>query len=240
MSEHFNFDDNNSYSWEDVNKTWDYTKVTDTSSVTASGHGSVAAGAGITGTVTTGTGDAVGNGAAAGEYNVTGSGNALGDGSAAGDGNAVANGDGSTIGSGNTVANGDHAVQGDGNVTGDVSGHAQVATTDGTAYSASSDNSVHDSGNTDLHSFGAGDTNTIGDGNTSSAVTDSGNTSNSGNTWDSGNTSEHYSWTSTDTTSDSYDDNGPHISDSALGNSWTSTHENVHVHVSDPFDGHVI
>ena len=34
-----NNDSHNSFTWEDVNKTWDYTQVAETSSVTAAGHG---------------------------------------------------------------------------------------------------------------------------------------------------------------------------------------------------------
>ena len=210
----------------DVNQTFD------DSNVVAAGQGSVAAGGSIDGTVTTGNGDAVGSGAAAGTGNVTGSGNALGAGSVAGTGNAVANGDGSTIGNGNTVANGDHAVQGDGNVTGTVSGNAQVGTTGGTAASDSSNHAVTDSGNTDLHSYGAGATSTIGDSNTSGATSNSGNTIDSHNAADTGNTMDTSTATSTSTTAGSGDDNGAHVSDSSLGNSYS--HESVH----DTYDSH--
>jgi hypothetical protein len=199
----------------------DVTQTFDNNNVVSSGQGSVAAGGDISGsTVTTGQGDAVGSGAAAGTGNVTGSGNALGDGSAAGTGNAVANGDGSTIGNGNSVANGDHAVQGDGNVQGTVSGNSQVGTTGGEAGSDSSDHSVSDSGNTDLHSYGAGATNTLGNSNTSGTATNSGNSSDSHTVSDSGNTTASGNTTSTSTTSGSDDGNGSHDS-SSVGNTYT-------------------
>jgi hypothetical protein len=210
----------------------DVTQTFDNSNVVSAGQGSVAAGGSIAGTVTTGPGDAVGSGAAAGTGNVTGSGNAVGDGNAAGTGNAVANGDGSTIGNGNTVANGDHAVQGDGNVQGTVSGNSQVGTTGGTAGSDSSDHSVHDSGNTDLHSFGAGATNTLGNGNTSAAATNSGNTSDSHAVSDSGNTTDSGNATSTSTTTGSDDSNGTHVDNSSVGNTYghDTTHETYDSH----------
>ncbi len=209
----------------------DVTQTFDNSNVVASGHGAVAAGGSIAGTVTTGNGDAVGTGAAAGYGNVTGSGNALGTGSVAGNGNAVANGTGSTIGNGNTVANGTHNVQGDGNVVGHVSG-SQVATTGGSVSSDSSNHSVNNSGNTDLHSYGAGATNTIGNGNTSSTATNSGNTSDSHNVTDSGNTSDSGNATTSSTTTGSYDENGTHIGHSAVGDSYTqdSVHDTYNTH----------
>jgi hypothetical protein len=210
----------------------DVTQTFDNSNVVSAGQGSVAAGGSIAGTVTTGNGDAVGSGAAAGTGNVTGSGNALGDGSAAGTGNAVANGDGSTIGNGNEVANGDHAVQGDGNVQGTVSGNSQVGTTGGAAGSDSSDHSVHDSGNSDLQSYGSGATNTLGNDNTSAAATNSGNSSDSHTVSDSGNTTDSGNATSTSTTTGSDDSNGTHIDNSGLGNSYG--HDSVH----DAYDSH--
>jgi hypothetical protein len=197
----------------------DVTQTFDDSNVVAAGQGSVAAGGAISGsTVTTGAGDAVGTGAAAGTGNVTGNENALGTGSAAGEGNAVANGAGSTIGDGNDVANGSHATSGEGNVTGSVSG-SQVGTTGGTSSNDASNHSVNDSGNTDLHSYGSGATNTLGDGNSSSAATNSGNSSDthsvsdSGNTTDSGNTADTSSSTTTD-------DNSLHVSGTELGNTY--------------------
>jgi hypothetical protein len=206
----------------------DVTQTFDNNNVVSSGHGSVAAGGDISGsTVTTGQGDAVGSGAAAGTGNVTGSGNALGDGSAAGTGNAVANGDGSTIGNGNTVANGDHSVQGDGNVQGTVSGNSQVGTTGGEAGSDSSDHSVTDSDNTDLHSYGSGATNTLGNSNTSGTATGSGNSSDSHDTTASGNTADSGNAASSSTTTGSGDDNGStHVDSSSVGNTYhDSTHD---------------
>ena len=211
----------------------DVTQTFDNNNVVSSGDGSVAAGGDISGsTVTTGNGDAVGSGAAAGTGNVTGSGNALGDGSAAGTGNAVANGDGSTIGNGNAVANGDHSVQGDGNVQGSVSGNSQVGTTGGEAGSDSSDHSVNDSDNSDLHSYGSGATNTLGDSNTSGTATNSGNSSDSHSVSDSGNTTDSGNATSTSTTSGSDDNNGTHVDSSSVGNSYThdSSHETYDSH----------
>jgi hypothetical protein len=210
----------------------DVTQTFDNNNVVSSGDGSVAAGGDISGsTVTTGNGDAVGSGAAAGTGNVTGSGNALGDGSAAGTGNAVANGDGSTIGNGNAVANGDHSVQGDGNVQGSVSGNSQVGTTGGEAGSDSSDHSVNDSDNSDLHSYGSGATNTLGNSNTSGTATNSGNSSDSHSVSDSGNTTDSGNATSTSTTSGSDDNNGTHVDDSSVGNTYhDSTHETYDSH----------
>jgi hypothetical protein len=223
----------------------DVTQTFGDSNVVASGHGAVAAGGSIDGTVTTGNGDAVGTGAAAGSGNVTGSGNALGAGSVVGNDNAVANGAGNTIGNentvangtgsvagtGDTVANGTHDVQGDGNVQGQVSG-SQVATTGGSASSNWSNHWVNDNGNTDLHSYGSGDTNTIGNENTNFTATDSGNTSDSQNVSNVGNTSHSYNWPESYTVTDSYGDNGTHIDHSGLGNSYTQ--DSVH----DAYDAH--
>jgi hypothetical protein len=207
----------------------DVTQTFDDSNVVSSGNGSVAAGGDISGsTVTTGQGDAVGSGAAAGTGNVTGSGNALGDGSAAGTGNAVANGDGSTIGNGNAVANGDHSVQGDGNVQGSVSGNSQVGTTGGEAGSDSSDHSVTDSDNSDLHSYGSGATNTLGNSNTSGTASNSGNSSDSHTTTGSGNTTDSGNATSATSTSGSDDSNGTHVDSSGVGNSYHESTTDVH------------
>jgi len=200
----------------------DVTQTIDDSNVVAAGQGSVAAGGSISGsTVTTGAGDAVGSGAAAGTGNVTGSGNALGTGSVVGTGNAVANGAGATIGTGNTVANGDHSTSGEGNVTGSVSG-SQVGTTGGTASNDASNHSVNNSGNSDLHSYGSGATNTLGNSNSSSAATNSGNSTTTHTETGSGNTTASGNTTSTSATTGSDDNNGTHtdVTHATLGDSY--------------------
>jgi hypothetical protein len=183
----------------DVNQTFDDTNVL------ASGH-AVAAGGGIWGSnVTTGNDNAVGTGNAVGFGNVTGS------------GNNVANGAGSAAGYGNSVINGSHDVQGDGNVTGHVVG-SEVATTGGTndnhLVSDSGNHLVSDSGNTDLHSFGAGATNTIGTDNVSATAFNSGNSSESHNFSDFGNSSD------TTLSSGPSDENGTHFDHGGVGDSY--------------------
>jgi hypothetical protein len=209
----------------------DVTQTFDQSNVVASGHGAVAAGGGIDGTVTTGNGDAVGAGAAAGSGNVTGSGDALGAGSVVGNANAVAAGAGNTIGNGDTVANGTHNVQGDGNVQGLVSG-SQVATTGGSASSDPPNHWVSDHGSTGPHSYGSGDINAIGNENTGSTATDWSSTSGSHHVPGASDTSHSYNWPESHTVTDSYGDNGTGIDHSGLGDSYTagSVHDSYGTH----------
>ena len=206
----------------------DVTQTFDNTNVVASGH-AVAAGGSISGTVTTGNGDAVGTGAAVGTGNVTGTGNAVGAGSVVGNDNNVANGAGSSAGTGN--------------VTGHVT-DSQVATTGGSNSTDNHSVTNTNSGNTDLHSYGAGSTNTIGNGNNSLTATNSGNDNGSHNVSDSGNdsgntttsttTSTTNTTNTTNTTTDSNDGNGNHIDHNLVGDSYSSTSTDHSYDTHDP------
>jgi hypothetical protein len=184
------------------------TQTFDDSNVVAMGHGAVAAGGGIDGTVTTGSGD------------------------------TVANGTGSVAGNGDTVANGTHDVQGAGNVQGQIGGSPGAPASGAPVGGLASGSWSSDSGNTDLHNYGSGATNAIGNENPSSMATNWGDNSDSGHdgsgssfsdggSWqhdsDFGDAGNSSNWPESHTVAGSYDDNGTHADHSGLlGGSYTA------------------